>query len=80
MGGLIFLVGSVLFLPLYEEYEGAGAWLFVVGSFLFLTVAVHDIFEATRAMDKEWREKHIKTQHHISAWCWVCFFSLFHLA
>lgn len=45
-GGVIFLVGSILFFPALERWSNVGAWLFVVGSLLYLVVNVHDAVEA----------------------------------
>jgi uncharacterized metal-binding protein len=45
IGGLIFVVGSVLFLPKYSDYEAEGSWLFIVGSILYLIVTFHDGIE-----------------------------------
>eukprot|EP00121_Abeoforma_whisleri_P005305 Awhi_evm1s4805 len=46
IGGLFFIIGSVFFLPQYEQYANAGAWLFIIGSILYLLVAIHDVYEA----------------------------------
>ena len=44
-GGIIFIAGSVMFLPKYEELTALGCWLFVIGSFFYLFVACHDLYE-----------------------------------
>lgn len=44
-GGVIFIIGSILFLPKYEELVHMGAWLFIWGSFLYLFVSGHDLYE-----------------------------------
>ena len=31
-GNLAFLVGSVLFLPSYEQWKTTGVWLFIIGA------------------------------------------------
>ena len=31
-GNLAFLVGSVLFLPSYEQWKTTGVWLFMIGA------------------------------------------------
>ncbi|MGD8568416.1 MAG: YrhK family protein [Gammaproteobacteria bacterium] len=36
LGNMTFFVGSVMFLPRFEQYKIAGIWLFIVGSFLML--------------------------------------------
>jgi hypothetical protein len=45
IGGILFIAGSVLFLPKYGDYEAEGAWLFIVGSILYLVVTFHDGIE-----------------------------------
>ena len=42
IGGIIFIAGSVLFLPKYGDYEAEGSWLFIVGSILYVIVTFHD--------------------------------------
>lgn len=44
-GGLIFLIGSIFFLPAFEQYAAAGAWMFIVGSVLYLAVTCSDFVE-----------------------------------
>ena len=44
-GGIIFIAGSVLFLPKHEEYVDMGSWLFIWGSVLYLFVSGHDLYE-----------------------------------
>jgi len=36
IGNFSFFIGSVFFLPQFEQYRLAGVWLFVAGSFLML--------------------------------------------
>jgi len=50
-GGAIFIAGSVLFLPKYEEYLFVGTLLFIIGSFLYLFVSGHDLYEVFHASD-----------------------------
>jgi hypothetical protein len=45
-GGVIFLVGSILFFPVLDRWSNVGAWLFVVGSVLYFVVNTHDAIEA----------------------------------
>jgi hypothetical protein len=45
LGGLLFVWGSVLFLPALSDDANLGAWLFVVGSALYLLVTGHDAIE-----------------------------------
>ena len=48
VGGALFVWGSVLFFPALSNREDRGAWLFIVGSLLYLTVTGHDLVEVTR--------------------------------
>lgn len=52
LGGVTFVAGSVLFFPRFEAYADLGAWIFFVGSLLYLLVTVHDLLEVRRS----WRE------------------------
>ncbi|MGR5065264.1 YrhK family protein [Photobacterium sp. DNB22_13_2] len=45
IGGIIFILGSICFLPRFEKYVDIGAALFVIGSILYLIVALHDVLE-----------------------------------
>jgi hypothetical protein len=44
-GGVMFIIGSVFFLPVYEEYVAVGSWLFFVASILYIIVSAHDCVE-----------------------------------
>lgn len=48
IGGVVFIVGSVLFFPRFEAYANIGAWTFFFGSLLYLVVTGHDMVEAVR--------------------------------
>jgi hypothetical protein len=48
IGGVVFIVGSVLFFPRFEAYADLGAWTFFFGSLLYLVVTGHDMAEAVR--------------------------------
>ena len=48
IGGVVFIVGSVLFFPRFEAYANIGAWAFFFGSLLYLVVTGHDMAEAVR--------------------------------
>jgi predicted membrane channel-forming protein YqfA (hemolysin III family) len=52
IGGLVFIVGSILFFPAFEAYADVGAWTFFAGSLICLLVTVHDLLEERR----HWRE------------------------
>ncbi len=45
VGGVIFILGSICFLPSFERFVDIGAILFVIGSILYLIVALHDVLE-----------------------------------
>ena len=45
LGGVLFIIGSVLFMPRFEAWKDVGAWLFFVGSLVYLAVLVDDILE-----------------------------------
>lgn len=53
IGGVIFIVGSTLFLPRLAAYADIGAWLFAIGSLLYLIVNVHDLTEVARTTGRE---------------------------
>jgi len=46
VGSIIFILGSVKFLPGKTENINIGAWSFFVGSLIYLFVTVHDLLEA----------------------------------
>lgn len=48
IGGLVFIIGSILFFPVLEAYADIGAWTFFGGSLLYLVVTVHDLAEVHR--------------------------------
>jgi predicted membrane channel-forming protein YqfA (hemolysin III family) len=48
LGGLVFVAGSVLFFPQLERWADLGAWLFVLGSVMYLAVNLHDVAEVIR--------------------------------
>ena len=64
LGGIIFLIGSVMFFPDFDYLEEAGAWLFVVGSILYTIVTWHDLFESRIRIQKDWKEWRKKEKHH----------------
>ncbi|MCG7599341.1 YrhK family protein [Halomonas sp. McH1-25] len=45
VGAASFVVGSVFFLPAFEKHAAAGAWLFILGSLIYLTVTANDFLE-----------------------------------
>ena len=48
IGGILFVIGSILFFPRFEAYADIGAWIFFIGSLLYLIVTVHDLLEVLR--------------------------------
>lgn len=53
LGGVVFIVGSVLFFPRFAAYADLGAWTFFFGSLLYLVVTGHDMIEALRYGQRE---------------------------
>ena len=53
VGGVVFMIGSVLFFPRYEAYADLGAGVFFFGSLLYLVVTGHDMAEVWRY----WKDK-----------------------
>lgn len=47
LGGILFVWGSVLFFPAFEQRANVGAWMFFAGSLLYLVVTAHDATEVT---------------------------------
>ena len=45
IGGILFVLGSVLFFPAFSHYQDIGVWLFIIGSILYLVVTGHDLLE-----------------------------------
>lgn len=52
VGNVLFLIGSILFLPQFEPYRTVAVWLFISGSFLMLIGAVG------RLLVDLWEENH----------------------
>lgn len=48
LGGVLFIIGSICFFPRFEAYGDLGAWIFFVGSLMYLVVTVHDLLEVCR--------------------------------
>ncbi|MCM2972182.1 MULTISPECIES: YrhK family protein [Larsenimonas] len=53
LGGVLFMVGSVFFFPSLEHLKDIGAWLFFVGSLVYLIVLLHDMVEVHRFWPKQ---------------------------
>ena len=43
VGGFLFIIGSVFFFPRFEAYQNIGAWIYFLGSLLYLVVTGHDM-------------------------------------
>lgn len=56
VGGFLFIIGSVFFFPRFEAYQNIGAWIYFLGSLLYLVVTGHDMLEVR----KFWRQR----SHH----------------
>lgn len=48
IGGFLFIIGSICFFPRFETYADLGAWIFFIGSLIYLVVTVHDLLEVRR--------------------------------
>ena len=48
IGGILFIVGSIFFFPRFKAYADLGAWIFFMGSLVYLVVTVHDLAEVQR--------------------------------
>jgi hypothetical protein len=48
IGGIVFIIGSVLFFPRFEDLADLGAWTFFFGSLLYLVVTGHDFAECVK--------------------------------
>ena len=59
LGGLIFIIGSILFLPVYAKYSNWGVLIFIIGSLLYLFVTGHDLLEVVN---------YRRTQTKLSLW------------
>ena len=52
IGGVAFIIGSVFFLPRYEEQYAAGCAIFLAASIAYLIVAIHDVKSLRRHSGK----------------------------
>ena len=62
IGGYMFVAGSILFLPAYEEHVAIGSWIFVVASILYIVVSLHDLMEMIYFREEE-SVMHLPTAH-----------------
>ena len=56
LGGVTFIMGSILFLPHFDAFAGWGAWAFIGGSILYLMVTFHDLLESIQYFRSHQRE------------------------
>jgi len=47
VGGSTFILGSIFFLPQYEALSDLGAWIFFIGSLVYLLVTGYDLLESS---------------------------------
>jgi len=71
VGGLVFIIGSILFFPRFEAYADIGAWTFFIGSLLYLVVTVHDLLEVRQAWRQHRRHDRDKLMEYIAAASYV---------
>jgi len=64
IGGITFVIGSVFFLPQYEEFLDIGAWIFFGGSIIYLIVTGQDLWESLH---------YLRSQPLLSIWDWLEF-------
>ncbi len=62
VGGISFIIGSIFFLPKHEPYSDFGAWIFFVGSLVYLTVTGYDLLESYY---------HLYLQERSTFWDWL---------
>ncbi len=62
IGGITFIVGSIFFLPRYEELSDVGAWIFFGGSIVYLIVTVQDLFESG---------SYFRSRNKTTIWNWL---------
>ncbi|MEO0820295.1 MAG: YrhK family protein [Pseudomonadota bacterium] len=73
VGGVLFVLGSVLFFPALSAYADLGAWIFAVGSVLYLVVTGHDLAEVLRR--RRVREGPPTPLERLDAWAAVTYVS-----
>jgi protein-S-isoprenylcysteine O-methyltransferase Ste14 len=71
IGGLVFVIGSLLFFPQFEAYADIGAWTFFFGSLLYLVVTVHDLVEVRQNWRHHRRHDRDKIKEYIAAASYV---------
>ena len=71
LGGILFISGSVLFFPAFEQRSNAGAWMFFAGSLFYLVVTAHDAIEITNYRRQLEHEPTIWDR--VEAWSAACY-------
>jgi len=71
LGGIIFVIGSILFFPAFERFANIGAWTFFIGSLLYLIVTVHDLLEVRRHWQASERHDHSEILEYVAAASYV---------
>lgn len=66
LGGVVFIIGSILFFPRFEAYADIGAWTFFFGSLLYLVVTGHDAAEVWRSR-RQTTARDIRTRNEVIA-------------
>ncbi|MFP4254697.1 MAG: YrhK family protein [Halothece sp.] len=64
IGGVTFIIGSIFFLPQYEELFDLGAWIFFFGSLIYLVVTAQDWWESTT---------YLRSRSFLTRWDWLEF-------
>ena len=67
IGGLVFIIGSVLFFPRFEAYADLGAWTFFLGSLIYLVVTGHDFAEVIHIRRTGQHRDAFEALEHIAA-------------
>ncbi|MDJ1182629.1 YrhK family protein [Roseofilum casamattae] len=57
IGGFAFIIGSIFFLPRYEESIAVGVWSYFGGSCLYAIVTIHDLLESI---------SHLRSQNYVT--------------
>lgn len=64
VGGMTFIMGSIFFLPRYEELSDIGAWIFFGGSLVYLVVTGQDLLESS---------SYLRSRDTLTIWNWLEF-------
>lgn len=64
VGGITFVIGSIFFLPKYEELFDVGVWIFFFGSLIYLVVTAQDCWESNN---------YLRSRSFLTRWDWLEF-------